>query len=109
MAPRRKKADEAASADEQFESVAADAAAVTVTNETPAEADEKSEPNASDAKPNDPPVRTNRPDVPIAQVLASGAGEHKPVDDPNIGADGRFYADKDEAAATRGHIAVDES
>ena len=49
----------------------------SVTTATPAEADKVSEPNASDAKANQPPVRTNRPDVPIAQVLSAGAGEHK--------------------------------
>jgi hypothetical protein len=93
-----------ADGDDQFEKVVAEGAGVTVTNETPAEADETSVNNAMDAKANDPPVRTNRPDVPIAQVLASGAGEHMPVDDPHIGADGRFYADEDEAAATKGSV-----
>jgi len=91
----------AADGDEQFEKVVADGAGVTITNETPAEADETSVPNAMDAKADDAPVRTNRPDVPIAQVLAAGAGEHMPNTDPHIGADGRFYADADEAAATR--------
>ena len=84
-----------------FDEVAATAGSVTVTHETPADADKTSAPNANDAKPNEPPVRTSRPDVPIAQSLGSGAGAHKPVDDPNIGADGRFYTDAADAAATR--------
>jgi hypothetical protein len=70
-----------------------------VTNETPAEADKTSMPNAADAKANDPPVRTNRPETPIAQSLADGAGRHLPPDDPHIGADGRFYADTADARA----------
>ena len=78
---------------------------VTVTEETPAKADATSAPIPNDAKANQPPVRTNRPDVPIAQVLAAGAGEHEgreldhvveiegveyAVDADGIDADGRF-------------------
>ena len=74
----------------------------SVTTSTPAEADKVSEPNASDAKANEPPVRTNRPDVPIAQVLAAGAGEHKgrdlssevdgvAVDSDGLDRDGRYH------------------
>lgn len=80
-----------------IDEAAAPAGVQSVTMETPAEADKVSEPNASDAKPQDPPVRTVDPQVPIAQTLAAGAGEHKPETDPHIGADGRFYADPDEA------------
>jgi hypothetical protein len=43
-----------------------------------------------DAEPHDPPVRTNRPDVPVIQRLAVGAGEHKPLNDPDFGPDGRL-------------------
>lgn len=84
----------------EFEEVTAAAGAVTVTEETPANADKTSNPVDNDAKSNQPPVRTNRPDVPIAQTLAAGAGAHEPETDPNIGADGRFYADKADAKAT---------
>jgi hypothetical protein len=103
MAPPKAKSKEAAG-DEQFEKVVAEGAGVTVTDETPAGADETSAPVDNDAKANDPPVRTNRPDVPIAQVLGAGAGAPEVNDDPNIGADGRFYADADEAAATKGSV-----
>ncbi|MCB0865818.1 MAG: hypothetical protein KDB58_08900 [Solirubrobacterales bacterium] len=78
---------------------------VTVTEETPAKADTTSAPVPNDAEANQPPVRTNRPDVPIAQVLAAGAGAHEgreldhevdvdgakvAVDADGIDADGRF-------------------
>jgi hypothetical protein len=53
------------------------APAGTVTETTPAKADETSAPVPNDAKLNDPPVRTNRPDVPIADSLAAGAGAHE--------------------------------
>jgi hypothetical protein len=77
------------------------ASSVTVTTETPAKADETSNPIPNDAEANQPPVRTNRPDVPIAQVLAAGAGAHEgreldhevdgvAVDSDGIDADGRF-------------------
>jgi hypothetical protein len=74
----------------------------TTTTVTPAEADKTSASNALDAKPNDPPVRTNRPDVPIAGSLAAGAGQHHPriidqtnaegveVDKDGFDRDGRF-------------------
>lgn len=42
-----------------------------------------------DAEPEDPPVRAARPDTPVLQSLAVGAGQHKPPNDPLIGADGR--------------------
>lgn len=73
----------------------------TVTTATPAEADKTSANNALDAKPNDPPVRTNRPDVPIAGSLIEGAGKHEPrvldhevdgveVDKDGLDRDGRY-------------------
>lgn len=79
-----------------------------VTTVTPAKADETSIPNALDAKANEAPVRTNRPDVPIAASLAAGAGEHMgrvlesrkgfdgaevEVDADGLDADGRVVAD----------------
>ena len=61
----------------------------STTEETPAEADKTSMPNAMDAKPEDPPVRASKPDTPIAQTLAAGAGEHTPPDPDEFGPDGR--------------------
>jgi len=61
----------------------------STTTETPAEADESSLPNAMDAKVNDPPVRSGRPDIPIAQTLAAGAGEHTPPDPDEFDSEGR--------------------
>jgi hypothetical protein len=52
----------------------------SITDATPAEADKSSLPNAMDAKSEQPPVRAAMPDTPIAQTLASGAGEHTPPD-----------------------------
>jgi hypothetical protein len=52
----------------------------STTEATPAEADKTSMPNAMDAKPEEPPVRAAKPDTPIAQTLAAGAGEHTPPD-----------------------------
>lgn len=77
---------------------------VTVTEETPAKADTTSAPIPNDAEANQPPVRTNRPDVPIAQVLAAGAGAHEgreldhevdgvAVDSDGLDADGRFVGE----------------
>jgi hypothetical protein len=68
----------------------------STTEETPAEADKTSAPTALDAKPEDPPVRTVRPDTPIAQTLAAGAGAHDPADPDMFQPDGRL---KEEAAA----------
>ncbi len=87
---------------DKFEQVTASNAGVTVTHEMPAAADKTSAPVHNDAKPQQPPVRTVDPQVPIAQVLGSGAGApERPQDDiPNIGSDGRWYADVEEAKAT---------
>ena len=83
-----------------FEEVSAAAGAVTVTNETPAKADTTSNPIPNDAKAQQPPVRTVDPNVPIAQVLGAGAGAPEVIEDPHLGADGRWYPDTDEAKAT---------
>lgn len=72
-----------------------------ITTATPAKADTTSNPIPNDAEANQPPVRTNRPDVPIALTLAAGAGEHEPreldhevdgvaVDADGLDRDGRF-------------------
>lgn len=42
-----------------------------------------------DAEPEDPPVRTTRPDVPIAVSSATGAGKHMPPDPEKYMPDGR--------------------
>jgi len=88
------------------------AGAGTVTEVTPAKADETSAPVPNDAKLNDPPVRTNRPDVPIADSLAAGAGAHEArvldhvvtvdgveieVDENGLDADGRFVGEPKKA------------
>lgn len=72
----------------------------SVTTNAPANADKTSNPVNNDAEANQPPVRTNRPDVPIAQTLAAGAGAHEGrelnddgVDKDGIDADGRVVAD----------------
>ena len=61
----------------------------STTEVTPAEADKTSLPNAMDAKPEDPPVRASKPDTPIAQTLAAGAGEHTPADPAEFDKEGR--------------------
>jgi hypothetical protein len=69
--------------------VLAGSAVQSTTEVMPAEADKSSLPNAMDAKPNDPPVRASRPDIPIAQTLAAGAGEHTPPDPDEFDPQGR--------------------
>ncbi len=73
-------------------------AVVSTTTETPSKADESSQPGpyAGEGAPalNDPPVRTNRPDVPIAAALADGAGAHTPPDASEVGPDGRAVYDE---------------
>jgi len=89
----------------------------TVTEETPAKADETSAPVPNDAKLNDPPVRTNRPDVPIADSLAAGAGAHEgreldhvvevdgaevAVDENGLDRDGRFVGEPKKRSSSKG-------
>lgn len=57
--------------------------------EPPKEADKTSDPVPNDAELHDEPVRTNRPDGQIAGSLATGAGQHMPLDDEDFGPDGR--------------------
>jgi hypothetical protein len=47
----------------------------------------------ADAKANDAPIRTDRPDVPIVQSLGTGAGQHTPPDDPHVNTEGRYVPD----------------
>ena len=61
----------------------------STTTVTPAEADKSSLPNAMDAKSEDPPVRASKPDTPIAQTLAAGAGAHTPPDPEEFAPSGR--------------------
>jgi hypothetical protein len=46
-------------------------------------------PSAPDKESEAPPLHTARPDVPIAQVLAAGAGEHTPPDPKVFDSEGR--------------------
>lgn len=59
-----------------------------VTTEAPSKDDQVAY-VVGDAGHEDSPVRTSRPDVPIAAVLAAGAGEHKPADPDVFDRDGR--------------------
>ena len=61
----------------------------STTEATPADADKSSLPNAMDAEGEQPPVRTQHPDTPIAQTLAAGAGEHTPPDPEKFDPEGR--------------------
>ena len=61
---------------------------VVLTSEPKKSADKTSYPGG-DADPEDPPVRTTRPDVPIVQSLATGAGQHVPPDPKVYRWDGR--------------------
>ena len=60
-----------------------------LTAEPKREADKTSAPVNNDAQPEDPPVRTTRPDVPIAVALATGAGQHEPPDPEKYTPEGR--------------------
>lgn len=51
-----------------------------LTSQPHREADKTSSPVPNDAKAEDPPVRTTRPDVAIAVSMATGAGQHEPPD-----------------------------
>jgi hypothetical protein len=60
-----------------------------LTAEPPAEADKSSYAGPGDAEAEQPPVRTTRPDVPIAVSMATGAGQHVPPDPDKYDAEGR--------------------
>jgi hypothetical protein len=61
----------------------------STTDATPSPADETSMPNHLNTETEQPPVRTGRPDTPIAQTMAAGAGAHTPPDPDVFGPDGR--------------------
>lgn len=63
-----------------------------VTREAPAQ-DDKQSAVTGDAGPEDSPVRTQRPDQPIAAVMAGGVGQHRPPDSDQFDRDGRFIGD----------------
>src|SRR3954471_1466726 len=67
----------------------------STTDATPSPADETSMPNHLNTETEQPPVRTGRPDTPIAHVMAAGAGEHTPPDSDMFGPDGRLRNDGD--------------
>lgn len=89
-------ADEVSMSDRIKDAKGVDAAEVrevttvqSTTKVMPAEADKSSLPNAMDAQSEDPPVRAAKPDTPIAQTLAAGAGEHTPPDPEEFAPSGR--------------------
>jgi hypothetical protein len=47
------------------------------------------EPSAPDTNPEAPPLHTGRADVPIAQALSAGAGQHTPPDPKKFDKEGR--------------------
>jgi hypothetical protein len=61
----------------------------STTTATPSPADETSMPNHLNTENEQPPVRTSSPDVPVAQTLVAGAGEHTPPDPKLFNPDGR--------------------
>ena len=60
-----------------------------VTDQAPAR-DDQIGAVVGDAGPEDSPVRTQKPDQPIAAVMAGGVGEHKPPDSDEFDRDGRY-------------------
>jgi len=73
------------------------------------EADKTSGPDIFDAEHEDPPLRSGSPQTPLVGALAVGAGQHMPMTDPHFGADGRWYADvQDARAASHGFLSEDE-
>ena len=46
-------------------------------------------PSPPDTEHEAPPLHTSRPDVPIAQTLVAGAGEHTPPDPKEFDSEGR--------------------
>jgi hypothetical protein len=61
----------------------------STTDSTPTPASETPMPNAVETDPEAPPIHTGKPDVPIAQTLAAGAGEHTPPDPDEFDEAGR--------------------
>lgn len=69
--------------------VKAQAVVQSTTEETPSEADKTPAPNVINTENEQPPVRTSKPDTPIAQTLTAGAGEHTPPDPEVYDKEGR--------------------
>jgi hypothetical protein len=73
--------------------VIAPAGVQSTTEVKPSEADESPAPGPyrgdGAPKPDEPPVRAAKPDTPIAQTLAAGAGEHTPPDPEEFAPSGR--------------------
>src|SRR4051812_44817081 len=67
----------------------------STTEATPSPADETSMPNHLNTEHEQPPVRTAKPDTPIAQTLVAGSGEHTPPDPETFGPDGRLRQEGD--------------
>lgn len=82
--------------------LASSSAVASTTEATPSVADESSAPGpysgADKPQVNEPPVRTNRPDTPIAQSLVAGAGQHDPPSEDEVGPDGRPVYDEKAAS-----------
>lgn len=70
----------------------------SVTEALPAESPASKEvgPSAPDTENEAPPLHTSKPDVPIAQVLAAGAGEHTPPDPKEYDPEGRPWGSRDD-------------
>jgi hypothetical protein len=64
----------------------------STTDEAPREGDRTSMPNVLESKPA-VPVSTQKPDEPIAQTMAGGAGEHTPPDPAEFDKEGRPIGD----------------
>lgn len=80
----------------------------STTKETPSPADETPAPNVLNTENEQPPVRTSRPDTPIAQTLVAGAGEHTPPDPEVFDKDGRPRSVSDGSAASDAAVADDK-
>jgi hypothetical protein len=61
----------------------------STTEATPTEASKTPMPNVVETQQEAPPIHTGRPDVPIAQSLAAGAGKHTPPDPDEFDEAGR--------------------
>lgn len=66
--------------------------AYPVTDQAPAQ-DDQTAAVVGDASHEDSPVRTARPDVPIAAAMAGGVGQHRPPNPDEFDRDGRPIGD----------------
>lgn len=116
MARKRTTVEESTSVEETIENApgiepgaeGAVAPVQSTTEETPRAADETSAPNVVSDEIEAPPVSTAKPDVPIAQVLVAGAGEHTPPDPDEFDKEGRPRRDETEAQRVASGDADDE-